>query len=740
MAESRLSAAGGFAAIRHVLSQARASGNSRELVSRLRSANTCKSCALGMGGDLGGMVNEAGHFPEVCKKSVQAQVGDMRPAISEEVFATNDIDQLSAMTSREVDQLGRLAFPVALFPGERHFQRVSWEQALTLARNAFAAAEPDRTFFYMSGRSSNEAAFLTQLVARAYGTANIHNCSFYCHNASSVALAKVYGSGTSSVELSDLARTDLAVVVGANPASNHPRLITQLIKLRERGGKVIIINPMSELGLRRFRLPSDVRSLTRGSTVNDLYLQPRVGGDVHLLSALLKRIVELGAIDTSFVESHTSGWGSVMTSLDEMTWAELLAGSGVPRSQIDAAADLISQAPNAIFMWAMGLTHHAHGTDNILATANLALARGFLGRPGSGLLPIRGHSNVQGVGSMGVAPQAKEEFARRLAQRYAVEVSAQPGQDTHASMDAAAHGRIDAAVLLGGNLWGSNPDSSWAASAMQRIGLTFSMTTQLNPGHFHGRGKTAVIVPVLARDEETQESTQESMFNFVRYSRGGQLPPNGELRSEVDVVASLAERILPAGRFDWSELRSHASLRDAIAATVPGYEPLVTRADNTPTTPRSARRGNRDGREFAVTGRVLHDTAFATPDGRAHFHSVPLPSERLRDGELMMMTLRSEGQFNTVVYDEEDLYRGNTRRDVIMIGQREALARNLVEGDLVRVSSAVGSLEASVAVVDLSPRSAAMYYPEANVLVPQILDQASKTPAFKSVPVSIEKL
>ena len=186
---------------------------------------------------------------------------------------------------------------------------MSWEQALTLATNAFAAAEPDRTFFYMSGRSSNGAAFLTQLVARAYGTPNIHNCSFYCHNASSVALAKVYGSGTSSVELSDLARTDLAVVVGANPASNHPRLITQLIKLRQRGGKVIIINPMSELGLRRFRLPSDVRSLTRGSTVNDLYLQPRVGGDVHLLSALLKRIVELGAIDTSFVESHTSGWG-----------------------------------------------------------------------------------------------------------------------------------------------------------------------------------------------------------------------------------------------------------------------------------------------------------------------------------------------------------------------------------------------------------------------------------------------
>ena len=739
VAESRLNAAGGFAAIRYVLDQARESGNSRELVSRLRSANACKTCAVGMGGDRGGMVNEAGHFPEVCKKSVQAQVGDMRPGISEEFFASTDIDQLLAMSSREVEQLGRLAFPIALAPGDRNFRRIAWDDVFELAGSALSATDPQRTFFYMSGRSSNEAAFLTQLVARAYGTPNIHNCSFYCHNASSVALSKVYGTGTSSVDLSDLASTELAVVVGANPASNHPRLITSLVKLRKRGGKVIVINPMSELGLKRFRLPSDVRSLTVGSTVSDIYVQPRVGGDVALMVAVLKRVREIGAVDVDFVSQHTSGWEAVEAFLDEVSWDELLACSGVARQQIDEVAAAVAQARSGVFMWAMGLTHHAHGTDNILALANLALARGFLGRPSSGLLPIRGHSNIQGVGSMGVSPAMKQEFAQRMAARYGVDPDVQPGQDTYGSMVAAHDGRIDAAVLLGGNLWGSNPDSVWAADAMQRIGFTLSLTTHLNPGHFHGRGKTAVIVPVLARDEEHQTTTQESMFNFVRFSSGGQAAMSPELRSEVDIVAGLAERILPPDRFDWSALRSHDELRKAIADTVSGYERAAAEPEASPKRRRRKSRGAGVDREFLVGGRVLHEPKFHTPDGRAHFTVTELPAEQLAEGQLMMMTLRSEGQFNTVVYDEEDLYRGNSRRDVIMIGPQEARSRGLVEGDRVRVSSQVGAMDVSVAIVDLSARSAAMYYPEANVLVTRMLDPQSKTPAFKSVPVTLTR-
>ena len=679
-----------------------------------------------MGGDAGGMVDESGHFPEVCKKSVQAQTSDMQPGIGEEFFARNDIDALRRLTSREADGLGRLAFPVALFPGEQHFRRISWDDALRLAATALTDAHPDETFFYMSGRSSNEAAFLTQLVARAYGTPHIHNCSFYCHNASSVALTDVYGSGTSSVDLADLAETDLAVVIGANPASNHPRLITQLIRLRERGGKVIVINPVAELGLQRFRLPSDPVSLLRGSQVSDLYLQPTVGGDIALLTGLLKHLIEAGGVDERFVAERTNGWESVLATVTAIDWDTVVQRSGVPESTIRECAAVMAAAPTGIMMWAMGLTHHAHGTDNIRALANLALARGWLGTPGAGLLPIRGHSNVQGVGSMGVSPHVKETFARVLSERYGISGADRSGHDTYASMTAAHGGGVRAAIMLGGNLWGSNPDSEWAATALRTIDTTFAITTTLNPGHFHGNGRTAVIVPALARDEEMQTTTQESMFNYVRFSSGGAAAGPPDARSEVEIIASLAERILPPHRFDWSALRSHEALRKAISHTVAGYADI-----HRPELRRSERR------EFTVGGRVRHTARFATPDGRANFHAVPLPQPQIGDGDLMLMTLRSEGQFNTVVYDEEDLYRGTRSRAVVMLNRADASDRGIADGDIVRVSSATGAMEVVAAVIDISAGSAAMYYPEANALVDRVLDPQSRTPAFKSVPVRV---
>ena len=389
------------------------------------------------------------------------------------------------------------------------------------------------------------------------------------------------------------------------------------------------------------------------------------------------------------------------------------------RAQIDEVADALIAAPKAIFMWAMGLTHHAHGTDNVLALANLALARGFIGRPGSGLLPIRGHSNVQGIGSVGVAPAMKDAFAQHMASRYGIDAGKAPGMDTYACMVAAHEGRISAAVMLGGNLWGSNPDAAWSSAALQRIGTTVALTTKLNPGHFHGRGQRMVILPVLARDEESQSTTQESMFNYVRTSRGGEPAVVGEMRSEVDIIAALASRILDSDRFDWDALRDHATLREAIAATVPGYEPVAK------------------GVEFQIPGRTFHEPVFATSDGRAQFHAVALPLPIGAEQEFALMTVRSEGQFNSVVYDEEDLYRGNTRRDVVMICEADARDLGVGEGSPVTVSSSVGEMSAVVAVVDISRGSAAMYYPEANASVPRILDPKSHTPAFKSVAVRI---
>lgn len=723
MPKPRVDAAGGLAALAYVFEKGREAGGLAGLYRRLRSRNACKTCALGMGGQQGGMVNEAGHFPEVCKKSMQAQAGDMAGAIPESFFRETSLSELERMSSFELQHLGRLAFPLVAGPHDERFRRLSWVDALDRAGRALAAASPDETFFYSSGRSSNEAAFLLQLVARAYGTSNLHNCSYYCHSASGVGLTEVYGSGTGSVALEDLGQADLVLVAGANPASNHPRLITQLVALRRRGGRVIVVNPLRELGLTRFRIPSDPASLLFGSTVSDLYLQPNVGGDVALFKALLKGVLERGGVDAAFVGEHTSGWAAVEADLATTAWETLVAASGVARQEIDRAVGMLCGARRGILAWAMGLTHHVHGTENVLAVANLALARGWLGRPGAGLLPIRGHSNVQGVGSMGVAPRIREAFATRLESLYGIQVPRETGQDTFGSMVAASEGRVRAAVLLGGNLFASNPDRTWAAAALRRVDTTFAITTHLNEGHVHARGRETLIVPALARDEEPQMTTQESMFSFVRCSAGGEPAIDGEMRSEVEILAALAGRILPAGRFDWAALRSHAALREAIAQAVPGYEPIAE-VEST----RS---------EFVVGGRRLHEPRFATADGRAHFHVTPLPDFHLGPGELRLATIRSEGQFNTVVYEIEDLYRGNARRDVAMISADDAAARGLAEGERVVVESSCGAMEASVAFAELPAGNVAMYYPEANVLVPRRLDPRSKTPAFKSVAVRL---
>src|SRR5437762_5595578 len=437
---------GGFAALFYVLRKGREAGGIVRLYRRLRTRNACKTCGVGMGGQQGGMTNEAGHFPEVCKKSVQAQAGDMAGTIAEEVFRTTSLVRLEQLGSRELEGLGRLGFPLLAGPGDTHFRRVSWSEALDRAAAGLRATPPAESFFYSSGRSSNEAAFLMQVVARAWGTPNVHNCSFYCHNASSVALGQVYGSGTASVGLDDLAAADLALVAGANPASNHPRLVAQLVALRRRGGRVIVVNPLRELGLVRFRVPSDWRSMLFGSTVSDLYLQPHVGADVALLKALLKGVVEAGAVDRTFVAEHTSGWEAVAADLAASSWDELARCSGVARAEIDRAVTMLGEARRGVFCWAMGLTHHAHGVDNVLALANLALARGWLGRPGCGLLPIRGHSNVQGVGSCGVTPGLKQAFAARLQELYGSTVMPGSGQDPSTSLVSAAEGRIQACV------------------------------------------------------------------------------------------------------------------------------------------------------------------------------------------------------------------------------------------------------------------------------------------------------
>jgi molybdopterin-dependent oxidoreductase alpha subunit len=369
-------------------------------------------------------------------------------------------------------------------------------------------------------------------------------------------------------------------------------------------------------------------------------------------------------------------------------------------------------------MWAMGLTHHAHGTDAVSALGNLALARGWLGRPGAGLMPIRGHSNVQGVGSMGFAPALKAAFERKMEEEYGVPPTGR-GLDTYGSMVAAHEGKIRAAVLLGGNLWGSNPDLAWAGEALRRIGTSAYLTTKLNQGHVHGRGETCVLLPVRARDEEVQRTTQESMFNFVRLSDGGFEPPSAEIRGEVEIVCALAAKLLPAGPFPFERMTDHATVRRAIARVVPGWDALETIEE--------------DGGEFQIEGRTYHRPEFQKPGGRALAVVTPLPGFRPGPGEYRLMTLRSEGQFNTVVYEEDDLYRGIEGRDVVLMNAADGRAIGVAEGDAVRVATEAGTLDVRAVFVDLPPGNLAMYYPEANALVPRSIDGSSGTPAFKSV-------
>ncbi len=723
MPKARVSAGGGFAALTYTWRKGRDAGGIHRLYRRLRAKNACKTCAYGMGGQRGGMVNEQGSFPEVCKKSIQAQVGDMQRPIPESFWREHSVRDLETWTPMRLESAGRLTRPVAWTEGDTHFRPVTWAEALDRVAAALRTARPDDTFFYASGRSSNEAAFLMQVFARAYGTANVHNCSFYCHQASGVALSRSVGSGTSTLVLDDLDRADLAFVAGANPASNHPRLIVKLVDMRERGGTVIVLNPVRELGLVRFRIPSRARSLLLGSEVASLYLQNHIGSDIAAFKALLKAVIDRDGVDREFVAAHVEGWEDVEADVQSTSWNTLLAACGLERAALERAAAAIVSAQRGVFLWAMGLTHHEHGVNNVVALTNLALARGWVGREGCGLLPIRGHSNVQGVGSVGFAPALRDAMRMAMEETCGLPARAK-GLDTYGCMEAAERGRIEVAVLLGGNLYASNPDSAWAKRALQRIGTTACITTKLNEGHVHGRGRWTVLLPVLARDEEPQATTQESMFNYVRLSEGRAPAPDGNLQSEVEVVCALAARVLPPGPFPFERMTDHRSVRKAIARVVPGYE-AIGHIDDT-------------AREFQIAGRTFHAPRFATPSGRARASVPAMPAFHAGDGEFRLMTLRSEGQFNTVVYEEEDLYRGTTRRDVVMMHESDGARLGLREGEPVDVVTSTGRLRVVVAFIDITPGNLAMYYPEANVLVPRRVDPSSGTPAFKSIVARLE--
>jgi molybdopterin-dependent oxidoreductase alpha subunit len=715
---------GGWAAIRYTLRMANRVGWWR-LWQAMRSKNACKTCALGMGGQAGGMRNEAGHWPEVCKKSLQAMVADMQAGLKPEFFSRFSIAELRTLSSRDLELCGRLTQPVFAGVGDTHYRAITWDEALGRVADKLRTLPPDQTFFYASGRSSNEAGFLLQLLARLYGTNYVNNCSYYCHQASGVGLGRSLGTGTATVTLDDVENTELFFLIGGNPASNHPRLMRTLMSIRRRGGHVVVVNPVKEIGLVNFRVPSDVRSMLFGSRIASLYVQPHIGGDIALLTGIAKAILERGAVDAAFVAQATEGHADYEKLVRATSWDEIVRGAGVERAQIEQIADLYARAKSAVFAWAMGITHHEHGVANVQSIVNLALLRGMAGKPRAGLMPIRGHSNVQGMGSMGVAPALKKTLLDNLESHLGVRLPTAPGRDTMGCMQAADHGEVHAAFCLGGNLFGSNPDSKFAHRALTGLDQITYLSTTLNTGHAWGRARETLILPALARDEEPEPTTQESMFNFVRLSDGGPARLDGP-RSEVDVVASLGQRLVDAALpVDWQAMRHACGIRQMIGRIIPGYEAIAS-LDQT-------------HEEFNVTGRIFHTPTFPTPSGKAQFAAHALPATQHSGDQLRLMTVRSEGQFNTVVYEEQDIYRGQDRRDVILMNRQDIDRLGLRVDQRVAVRSDTGTMpDIAVRAFDIHAGNALMYYPEANMLVPTTTDPASKTPAFKSVLVTID--
>ncbi len=718
---------GGWPAVWYTLRKAREAGGIFKMWKALQSKNACKTCALGMGGQKGGMVNEVGGWPEVCKKSLQAMAADMQAGIPDDFWSTYSVPQLQKFSPLQMESAGRIVKPLLYEQGQDYYRPISWEDALQRITRRLSDLSADETFWYFSGRSSNEAGFSLQLFARLLGTNNVNNCSYYCHQASGVGLTSAIGSGTASVVLDDVEHADLVFVIGGNPPSNHPRLMTTLMHVRQRGGEVVVVNPVIEKGLVNFRVPSNVRSLLWGTKIATTYVQPHIGGDLALLTGIAKRIDEMGAQDAAFLEQFCEGHEAWLAELRQTDWGEIQRKSGVSRAEIDEMAEKYAAAKNVVFSWTMGITHHEHGVDNVQAIANLALMRGMVGRPHAGLLPIRGHSNVQGIGSVGVTPQLKAAIFERLQSHYELTLPTTPGLDTLGCMEAAHAGRLKLGFCLGGNLFGSNPDSRYAAEALESLDTLVMLNTTLNTGHANGLAKETIVLPVLARDEEAYTTTQESMFNYVRLSDGGPRRHDGP-RGEVEVIAQIAAEVLgESGPVDWQAMADTNQIRGMIARVIPGYEQIADIASSKT--------------EFQIGGRTFHQPQFSTPSGRAVLHVHRLPELRGEEDELRLMTVRSEGQFNTVVYEETDIYRGQDRRDVILLHPDDVQRLGLAENDRVEVSSETGTLPGILVrpFEGIRAGNALMYFPEANVLVSRAADAKSKTPAFKGVLVRIHK-
>ncbi|WP_067836611.1 FdhF/YdeP family oxidoreductase [Nocardia lijiangensis] len=685
---------------------------------------------------------------EFCENGAKAVAEEATlRTVTPEFFAAHSVAELAGKSGYWLGQQGRLTHPMVLRPGDTHYSPISWDEAYRLIADQLRElASPDEAVFYTSGRTANETAFLYQLLVRSYGTNNLPDCSNMCHESSGAALVGSIGIGKGSVSIDDFGKADLIIVAGQNPGTNHPRMLSALADAKANGARVIAVNPLPETGLLGFRDPQTVRGVTTGVAIADDFLQIRLGGDMALFQGLGRLLFEAEdlapgtVVDRAFVDAHCAGFADYEKHTRAVDLDVVEAATGLSRAELERTARLLAASRNTIICWAMGLTQQKHGVATIEEATNLLLLRGMIGKPGAGVCPVRGHSNVQGDRTMGIWEKMPAPFLDALDREFGITSPREHGWDTVHSIRAMRDGRAKVFFGMGGNFVSATPDTEVTEAALRNCALTVQVSTKLNRSHVvHGR--TALILPTLGRTDKDvvdgvkQHVSVEDSMSMVHLSTGRLEPVGDQLRSEVAIVCELALALFGADHpVPWARYRGdYDKIRDAIARVVPGC------ADY------NARVRQRNG--FVLPHPPRDSREFRTTTGRANFAVNELTWVPVPEGRLILQTLRSHDQYNTTIYGLDDRYRGvHGGRRVILVNRDDIAEFGFAEGDLVDlVSEWTDGVERRVRAFRVigypTPRgNAAAYYPETNPLVP--LDHVaarSNTPVSKAVTIRMER-
>ncbi|SCB25147.1 FdhF/YdeP family oxidoreductase [Rhizobium hainanense] len=668
--------------------------------------------------------------------------------VTPEFFAEHTVSELLTWSDYELENSGRLTHPMVYDPASDTYQPIAWEDAFARIGEVMRSQpDPDMVEFYTSGRASNEAAFLFQIFAREYGTNNFPDCSNMCHEATSVGLPQSIGIGKGTVSLDDFDECDLIISMGHNPGTNHPRMMGTLHECSRRGVPIIVFNPLKERALERFADPqSPIEMATFSSTrIASSYYQVKIGGDAAALKGIMKAVLALAetsddVLDRAFIAEHTAGFDDLVADLNQTEWADIERVSGLPRADLERVAAIYAKSKATIVAYGMGITQHARGTANVQQIANLLLLRGNFGKPGAGICPLRGHSNVQGNRTVGITEKPTPALIEGIERAFGFTSPAHHGHDAVAAMQAMAEGRSKVLLCLGGNFSIALPDPELCAEAMRKLDLAVHMNTKLNRSNLL-IGRESFLFPVLGRTEQdiqatgAQSVTIEDSMSMVHASRGRLKPASDQLRSEPAIVAAMAQATLPTSKVAWMELiNDYDLIRDKIEVVYPDF----ARYNERIRVPGGFRL------PIGPTERV-----WKTPSGKAEFKLFSGLNEdiSLLDGTVLKLaTIRSHDQYNTTIYGLDDRYRGVFgRRDVLFMNDRDLKAKGLEHGDLVEIETALPSgakrlLKLTAISYDISEGSVAAYYPEANCLIPlDYQDKESGTPSYKSVPVRISK-